>query len=476
MYMSKKVSVPTLSDQEYYSISQLTYRHDYLKKHYSKKIPVNTISGKRFYIDKIKNDPDTGLDVYVFVQAVKKSNKWVKPSEPENVVVGFQGTNQEQIKADIIKADGGNVVMGTDPKKKVQYLVKKDALPYSKAIAPYTASMGQIAMVESGKYKVVTKTSQFDQGDKLLANEVKKYAGKNTVISTTGHSLGGADAEYAGVNNNIYSVAFNNPSIVKLHDKETQKKIRNGEFDAYHKAIINPDDMVGSGWFLEYERHNGTTIYTKDPSLSRTSRSLRLSPAQGITGVLSSLIAAFYGQAFAKNPDTHSMIDANFKFDEHGNIINVNGSEQVFNQNINTMTAYSGLNGQTIKVDVTYAKQLAEKLQLAIDDLKTKKQKLEQFPHEHDSMVNDVKRSFQSKMGSSPYENLTSDDVNQAILYHAPSSSGGSPVFYNTDEQLQTEAMLHYLIRDLEDICNFIVKMAQDMDAKDQELAKWLRL
>lgn len=234
--------------------------------------------------------------------------------------------------------------------------------------------------------------------------------------------------------------------------------------------------MVGSGWFLEYERHNGTTIYTKDPSLSRASRSLRLSPAQGITGVLSSLIAAFYGQAFAKNPDTHSMIDANFKFDEHGNIINVNGSEQVFNQNINAMTAYSGMNGQTIKVDVTYAKQLAEKLQLAIDDLKTQKQKLEQFPYEHDSMVNDVKRSFQSKMGSNPYEDLTSDDVNQAILYHAPSSSGGSPVFYNTDEQLQTEAMLHYLIRDLEDICNFIVKMAQDMDAKDQELAKWLRL
>ena len=120
------------------------------------------------------------------------------------------------------------------------------------------------------------------------------------MISTTGHSLGGADAEYAGVNNHVYSVAFNNPSIVKLHDEETQKKIRNGEFDLYHKAIINPDDMVGAGWLLEYDRHNGTTIYTKNPSQSRRERIDRFVSPLGVPGVLGNLITSFYGQAFAK--------------------------------------------------------------------------------------------------------------------------------------------------------------------------------
>ena len=59
--------------------------------------------------------------------------------------------------------------------------------------------------------------------------EVKqKYKGTSTVISTTGHSLGGAEAEYSAVNNDIYAVAFNSPSIVKLHSEEKQKEINNG--------------------------------------------------------------------------------------------------------------------------------------------------------------------------------------------------------------------------------------------------------
>nr|MDH3076751.1 lipase [Bacillus velezensis] len=328
--MNTKTDIPNLTDKDYYFLSQNTYSEKKMKKAYENKTPIENGSNKAFYVEKIKKDPDTGLDVYVFVQAKKKEGKWVKPKEPENVVIGFQGTNQEQIKADVISADGGNVVMGKDPKKKVQYIMKKDAPENSKAIAKYNGSMEQAMMIKSGEYKIVTKTSQFDQGDKLVANEVKKYAGANTVISTTGHSLGGADAEYAGVNNNVYSVAFNNPAIVKSHDEETQKKIRNGEFDLYHKAIINPDDMVGSGWFLEYDRHNGTTIYTKDPSIARQDRAQRLISSYGVPGILTNLITSFYGQAFAKNPDTHSLNDSNFTFDKNGNIQSVDGKAKVF--------------------------------------------------------------------------------------------------------------------------------------------------
>nr|WP_241770667.1 hypothetical protein [Bacillus safensis] len=73
--MSKKVKIPNISDQDYYSISQLTYRDEYLKKHFSKNMPVKINSGNQYFIDKIKKDPDTGLDVYVFVQAKKKEGK-----------------------------------------------------------------------------------------------------------------------------------------------------------------------------------------------------------------------------------------------------------------------------------------------------------------------------------------------------------------------------------------------------------------
>nr|MDH3118374.1 hypothetical protein [Bacillus subtilis]WEY98758.1 hypothetical protein P5634_12780 [Bacillus subtilis]WGE05547.1 hypothetical protein P5640_04505 [Bacillus subtilis] len=170
--MSKKYDIPNLSDEIYFYLSSVTYRDKELKRANKDKKPLITENKRKaFYVDKIKKDPDTGLDVYVFVQAKKKEGKWVKPKEPENVVIGFQGTNQEQIKADVISADGGNVVMGKDPKKKVQYIMKKDASENSKAIAKYNGSMEQAMMIKSGEYKIVTKTSQFDQGDKLVANE-----------------------------------------------------------------------------------------------------------------------------------------------------------------------------------------------------------------------------------------------------------------------------------------------------------------
>nr|WGE07259.1 hypothetical protein P5658_20585 [Bacillus subtilis] len=167
--MNTKTDIPNLTDKDYYFLSQNTYSEKKMKKAYENKTPIVNSSKKAFYVEKIKKDPDTGLDVYVFVQAKKKEGKWVKPKEPENVVVGFQGTNQEQIKADVISADGGNVVMGK--KKKVQYIMKKDASENSKAIAKYNGSMEQAMMIKSGEYKIVTKTSQFDQGDKLVANE-----------------------------------------------------------------------------------------------------------------------------------------------------------------------------------------------------------------------------------------------------------------------------------------------------------------
>ncbi|WP_353853816.1 lipase [Bacillus sp. Bos-x628] len=472
--MSEKYNIPNLSDEIYFYLSSVTYRGKELKRANTDKKPLITEDKRKaFYVDKIKKDPDTGLDVYVFVQAKKKEGKWVKPKEPENVVVGFQGTNQEQLKADIISADGGNVVMGFDPKKQVKYIMKKDASIDSKAITTYNGSMEQAMLMKSGEYKIVTKTSQFDQGDKLVANEVKKYAGTNTVISTTGHSLGGADAEYAGVNNNVYSVAFNNPSIVKLHDEETQKRIRNGEFDLYHKAIINPDDMVGAGWFLDYDRHNGTTIYTKDPSIARQDRANRLNMSLGVPGVLTSLMTTFYGQAFAKNPDTHSLSDSNFQFDQNGKIKSVDGSNGVYNQNIESFSSFSGMNGQTIKVDEKYAKELAHRLQAAIEDLKTKKQVIERFPHDHNKMVYDVKSICGKRLGE--FKDLDPSDVDKAVLYHAPYVKDGA-AFYDSEEQYQTEAALHYLIRDLEDISEFIVKMAEDLKDKDNELARWLRL
>lgn len=71
----------------------------------------------------------------------------------------------------MISADGGNVVMGKDTKKKVKYIMKKETPENSKAITKYNGSMEQPMLIKSGEYKIVTKTSHTIEDLKLGAIE-----------------------------------------------------------------------------------------------------------------------------------------------------------------------------------------------------------------------------------------------------------------------------------------------------------------
>ncbi|CAM5249224.1 hypothetical protein BSAF29S_04630 [Bacillus safensis subsp. safensis] len=463
---------PTISDYEYFKISQVSYQDRLLEKNFGEAKPISISADKYFFIDNIRRDPDTGLDAYVFIQAKKEKGKWVKPKEPDNVIIGFAGTNpNDQLVQDVIKADGGNVVAGKNQKEKIKYITRKNSNIYSKGERFIDDDVQRVKLA-SGDYKLITKTSQFDQSDQLVREVKRKYVGRKTVISATGHSLGGAEADYAGVINGIYSVGFNNPSIVKLHDKETQQKIKNGDFRAMNKSIINPDDMVGAGWGLEYDQHNGTTIYTKDPSDARLKRKNRLK-AVALSASLIPLAADFIMQALGID-DTHAISESNFKFDSKGNIINVDGSKDVYNRDLETMTSYANMDGQTIKVDKAVAKRLADQLTLALEELKNVKKEVEAFPREHSLTIYNLSNQFKSKLDQ--FEQLGPNDVDQALLEIAPYIDKGTPLFYDKDEQYKFEASLHYMIQDLEEITQFIVKMAENITEKDKELARWLRL
>ncbi len=462
-----------LSDEEYFRLSGLAYNDKTISLHKEINKPLKVNEHSYWFIDKIAKDQDTGLDAIVLVQAKNKNGKWIKTTTPNNVVVAFAGTDpKNQLVQDVIKADGGNVVAGLQTKTKTPYIVKKETKDYTKTISKYAGSPGQEAMLNSGDYKLITKTSQFDQSDQLVKEVKRQYAGRNTIISATGHSLGGAEADYAGVINGVYSVGFNNPSIVKLHDRETQQRIKNGDFRAMNKSIINPDDMVGAGWGLEYEQHNGTTIYTKDPSDARLKRHKRLKAA-ALSGTLIPIAADFIKQALGID-DTHAISESNFKFDQNGNIININGSKDVYNRDLETMTSYTDMDGQTIKVDQAVAKRLAEQLTLALEELKSVKKEVESFPREHSLTTYNLSNQFKSKLDQ--FEQLGPNDVDQALLEIAPYIDKETPLFYDKEEQYKFEASLHYMIQDLEEITEFIVKMAENFTEKDKELARWLML
>ncbi|MED1739674.1 lipase [Bacillus swezeyi] len=475
--MPKNINIPNISDKEYYYLSRFSYNYDKIKKSLKDNRPLTTSSSSRWYVEQIKSDDDTGLDAVVLSQAEKKNGKWVKSDNPKNVVVAFAGTDAGKDPIDdLVKADGGNIVMGQDPKKKSQYITEKDAKDTSKTLGKYNATPSQDAMLSSGNYKLITKTSQIGQADDLVREVKQKYKGTSTIISTTGHSLGGAEAEYSAVNNDIYAVAFNSPSIVKLHTEEKQKEINNGEYDSYVKSIINPDDMVGAGWWNEYDRHNGKTIYTKNPALSRVQREERM---RGDFGQKVQNSFVYFLQTYAfQMPETHWVGSNNFSFDENGNVQNIDGDELVYDKKFKAMlppevTSNSG----TIKVTPEVAKQLAEKVNAIINDLRTMKREAENAYQEHDAAINDLKYDTYRQVGHGLYDQLTLDDVNNTLNDLAQSfDKKGNPLFYDVHAEKAYIASLQNTISDLEDISGYLAQIAKDFKSKDKMLANWLKL
>ncbi|MCY7791358.1 lipase [Bacillus haynesii] len=476
--MSDKIKVPKITDKTYYTLSQQSYNRDRLDSKLKTGKPIQTDQKTYWFVEKIKRDHDTGLDAVVFSQGKKtEGGKWVKSDNPKNVVVAFAGTDpKSQFFQDVVDADGGNVVMGLDPKKKSQYIIEKDAKDTSKTIGKYSGTPSQDSMLSTGNYKLITKTSQIGQADDLVREVKQKYKGTSTVISTTGHSLGGAEAEYSAVNNNIYAVAFNSPSIVKLHSEEQQKKINNGEYDWSIKSIINPDDMVGAGWWNEYDRHNGTTIYTKDPSLSRLSREERM---RGTIGdKIEKNIAYFFQTAVFGMPDTHWVGSNNFTFDQDGNVQNIDGEELVYNKKFKAMLPPEVVSGSgAIKVTPEVAKQLAQKVNAIVDDLRTMKREAESAYQEHDAEINDLKHDTYRQVGHGLYDKLTLEDVNNTLKNLAQSfDKKGNPLFYDVHAEKAYIASLKNTISDLEDISGYLAQIAKDFKSKDKMLANWLKL
>lgn len=473
--MNHKIKVPKLTDKIYYTLSQESYNHERLVDKLKTGKPIQTDQQTYWYVEKIKTDEDTGLDAVVLSQGEKtQDGKWVKSKNPENVVVAFAGTDigKDPIN-DGVKADGGNIVFGNDPQKEVYYIVKKDAEDTSKTLGTYHGTPSQDAMLTTGKYKLITKTSQIDQADQLVRSVKKKYAGTSTIISTTGHSLGGAEAEYSAVNNDVYAVAFNSPSVVKLHDEETQKDINSGIYDPYIRSIINPDDMVGAGYWNEYDRHNGTTIYTKNPSLSQFSRKQRL--GGNLNEQISKNLTYFFTTVILRNPDTHGLNEANFIFDRNGNITNPNGDELVFDKNLGALLPAGAIgSGDAIKVTPKNAKKLAEKVQAMTEDLRTMKKEAQNAYQEHDEKIAELKTEFYGQVGHGLFDQLQAQDVTNTIEDIAQSYDKG-PIFYDTQAEQAFIDSLQAAITDLEEIGGFLHKIADEFQEKDQMLANWLR-
>ncbi|WGU93538.1 lipase family protein [Paenibacillus dendritiformis] len=158
----------------------------------------------------------------------------------------------------------------------------------------------------AGSEHIQYSTNQFRRADQLVEALKEKYP--NAEISLTGHSLGGALAQYAAAKHQVEAVTYSAPSVMNLLPDDLAKQAKQGKFDDLITNYVNPKDAIGAGALSEYERHVGSTYYINDDYVTANQE------YEGALGAARRLKDTPFGV------NHHSM--KHYKFDEDGNISN----------------------------------------------------------------------------------------------------------------------------------------------------------
>ncbi|MCP1135755.1 hypothetical protein NKT34_20865 [Paenibacillus polysaccharolyticus] len=103
------------------------------------------------------------------------------------------------------------------------------------------------------------ENNQFHQAEELYEVVQKTYPDSD--ITVTGHSLGGGLAQYVAARNDVSGMTYSAPSVMNLLDDASIAKVNEGYFDNKILNVVHPNDSVGAGGLVEYDRHVGVTVY-----------------------------------------------------------------------------------------------------------------------------------------------------------------------------------------------------------------------
>ncbi|WP_342427410.1 hypothetical protein [Paenibacillus sp. FSL L8-0158] len=232
-----------ITDETYWHIAERVYlRSNDVKAYESESIP----GWKAVKLDeKLLHDTNgSGFDATVFHN--ENSNQ---------VIIGYRGTEPPDRPKWSVAMDWGtdiNDVVGGRAKTLNQihdyYVNNPEEV---KTFPPQVQSSFK-------EYEKQYQNNQFTHAQNLYDEVKKKYP--SAEISTTGHSLGGAEAEYIAVKNGLSSVSFAAPGIVHLLPEDLQKRVKAGEFKKTNVAFAHPGDSVGGG-ATKANQHVGETYH-----------------------------------------------------------------------------------------------------------------------------------------------------------------------------------------------------------------------
>ncbi|WP_338541771.1 lipase family protein [Paenibacillus tundrae] len=106
---------------------------------------------------------------------------------------------------------------------------------------------------------ILWENNQFNQAEKLYESVNQTFPDAD--ISLTGHSLGGGLAQYVAARKDVSAMTYSAPSVTNLLDDISLSRVNEGYYDGKVVNVVDPNDSVGAGGIVEYDRHVGSTFY-----------------------------------------------------------------------------------------------------------------------------------------------------------------------------------------------------------------------
>ncbi|WP_017152271.1 lipase family protein [Bacillus bingmayongensis] len=301
-------------DSTFYQLADTAYKSD---KDIDEEVVITNKDGQSLQTwekGKTFHDEQTGMDAVVFERVVDGKTQ---------VMVAFRGTQGDKILVENslgipMKPGEGMKDLETD----IDYFVTR-----SKGVhdpAPPPTAPGTEANHPEKYWNEENKQweyhNQFEQAEKVMEKVNEHYKDKNVEVYVTGHSLGGALAEYVSAfDDSVKCMSWNAPSAKHLLPPDLCEKSDNGEFKDRIVSVVHGSDTIGYGLYGSYDGHIGSTYAVSPPPSKEDIEALRnLPPSQQ----LALLLARFKDSISGPGYHYQDSKNKNFPFGNDGFLSN----------------------------------------------------------------------------------------------------------------------------------------------------------